>query len=239
MPRPDSTRHKSEYCYEVDAQASHPPLYSVRFFSNTKNRKMNTILVRQVQYVPLPAMLLTLVAALFVPRYSSLTQHVSELGIISHPAASVMPIAAMLAGTSVLLFGMGLWLHPSNAFRFSALAAIIFGISYFSAGVWPTGSAMHGLYGLTMFYVLVPACFAAELPTSHRTRLAVTISLAASLLSLVYMWGLLSGLEPRGLRGLTQRLAIVVIFGWYPFAAWLLLRKESQGSTSSSATSAP
>lgn len=189
---------------------------------------MNNILLRQVQYIPLPVMLLTLVAAFFVPRYSSLTQHVSELGIISHPAASVMPIAAMLAGASVVLFGLGLWLHPSKSFRFSALAAIIFGVSYISAGIWPTGSALHGLYGLTMFYVLVPACFAAELPSNYKTRLAVTVSLAAACLSLLYMWGLLSGLEPRGLRGLTQRLAIVVIFGWYPFAAWVLLRGEKR-----------
>lgn len=185
---------------------------------------MNNILLRQVQFLPLPAMIITMLAALFVPRYSSLTQHVSELGIISHPAASVMPVAAMLAGVSVVLFGIALWLHASKAFRFTAAAAVIFGVSYTSAGIWPTGTAMHGLYGLTMFYVLVPACFAAELPSSYRTRLAVTVSLGAACLSLLYMWGLLSGLEPRGLRGLTQRMAILVIFGWYPFAAWLLLR---------------
>jgi len=184
---------------------------------------MSKALIRQVQCFPLLAMLCTMVAALWVPHYSSMSQHVSELGIIDHPAAAFMPIAAMIAGASVCLFGIGLWFHASRAFGFTAAAAVIFGIAYISAGIFPTGTAMHGLYGLTMFYVLVPAFFAAELPAEHRTRLLVNVSLAAATLSFIYMWALLSGLDPQDTRGLTQRLAILVIFGWYPIASYMLL----------------
>lgn len=187
---------------------------------------MSKALIKQVQFIPLTAMLLTILSGFFVPGYSSLTQHVSELGIIKHPAAAVMPIAAMISGTSVCLFGLGLLLHPSKGFGFTAISAIIFGVSYFSAGIFPTGTALHGLYGLTMFYVLVPACFAAELPPANRSSLLVKVSLLAAFLSLIYMWVLLSGLDPHPTRGVTQRLAILVIFGWYPIASYMFLRSQ-------------
>jgi len=188
---------------------------------------MNNFLIRQVQFIPLPIMIITIIAGFAVPGYSSVAQHVSELGIIDHPAAAVMPIAAMVSGISVCLFGLGLLLHPSKEFCFTAISAIIFGISYFSAGIFPTGTALHGLYGLTMFYVLVPACFAAELPSANRSELLVKVSLLAALLSLIYMWILLSGLDPHPTRGVTQRLAILVIFGWYPIASYLFLRNQT------------
>lgn len=188
---------------------------------------MRKVLIKQVQFIPFTAMLITILAAFMVPGYSSFSQHVSELGILAHPAAAIMPFAAVVAGASICLFGLGLFFHKSKAFGFTALTMIIFGISFASAGIFPTGTAMHGLYGLTMFYVLVPACFAAELPPANRTRLLVNVSLLAAILSLIYMWGLLSGLDPHASRGFTQRLGILVIFGWYPVASYLLLRDNA------------
>jgi hypothetical membrane protein len=188
---------------------------------------VSNTLIKQAQFIPFTAMLITILAGFMVPGYASFSQHVSELGIINHPAAAIMPIAAIIAGASICLFGLGLLLHKSKAFGFSALTAIIFGISFASAGIYPTGTAMHGLYGLTMFYVLVPACFAAELPSANRTRFLVNVSLLAALLPLIYMWGLLSGLEPHAYRGFTQRLGILVIFGWYPVASYMLLRSHT------------
>lgn len=180
-------------------------------------------------------MVIAMVAGVLVPGYSSLSQHISELGLIDHPAAAVMPIAALLTGASILLFGVGILLHTSRAFTFTALAAIIFGVSFASAGIFPTGTGLHGLYGLTMFYVLVPACFAAEMPVALRVRWFVTLSLLAAVIPLTYMWALLSGLEPSATRGLTQRLASLVIFGWYPFAS-IVLRRADRMPTSESGT---
>lgn len=175
-------------------------------------------------------MAITIFAGFMVPGYSSMSQHVSELGVINHPAAAIMPIAAIVAGISVCLFGLGLLFHKSKAFSITALCTIIFGISYMSAGIFPTGTAMHGFYGLTMFYVLVPACFAAELPSAFRTRFLINFLLLSAVLSLVYMWSLLMGLEPHVTRGLTQRIAILIIFCWYPVASYTLLRSHASAS---------
>ncbi len=190
---------------------------------------MNNLLIRQAQFVPLAAMLIVMLAGILMPGYSSISQHMSELGTLDHPVASVLHIGAIVSGVSVVLFGLGLLLHNSRGFGFTALTAIIFGTAYICAGIFHSGP-LHGLYGLTMFYALVPACFAAELPTQHRTGFLVKISLLAAFLLLSYMWLLFSNLEPHAIRGLTQRLAVLVIFGWYPLASYMLLRNQAGAS---------
>lgn len=191
---------------------------------------MSKTLIRQVQFVPFAAMLIVMLAGILMPGYSSISQHMSELGTLDHPVASVLHIGAIVSGVSVVLFGLGLLLHRSRAFGFTALAAIIFGTAYICAGIFHSGP-LHGLYGLTMFYVLVPACFAAELPAQHRTGFLVKISLLAAFLQLGYMWLLFGNLEPHAIRGLTQRLAVLVIFGWYPLASYVLLRNQVGASS--------
>ncbi|MBA3920020.1 MAG: hypothetical protein C0516_15760 [Gemmatimonas sp.] len=170
-------------------------------------------------------MLIVMLTGLVMPGYSSLTQHMSELGTLDHPVASVLHVGAIISGASVVLFGIGLLLHKSKSFGFTALAAIIFGVAYVSGGIFHSGP-LHGLYGLTMFYALVPACFAAELPSAHRTRFLVKISLLAAFLQLSYMCLMFSGFEPHAIRGLTQRAAALVIFGWYSVAGFNLLRSH-------------
>jgi hypothetical protein len=82
-----------------------------------------------------------------------------------------------------------------------------------------SGSPLHGLYGIGFFIPLVPACFAAE---SGLGRSVLRVSLAVAVVSMAYLWLNLSGADP--VRGLTQRLAIVVIMGWYAYASHQLLR---------------
>lgn len=188
---------------------------------------MRNTMIRQAQFVPLAAILVVIFAGIAMPGYSSTSQHISELGLLDHPLASVMHLGAMIAGASVVTFGVGLKLHLPKAFNFTPLAAVVFGVSYFASGIFHSGDPLHGLYGLVMFYVVVPAFFAAELPAPLRTRFIVKASLLAALLSLGYMWFMFSGLEPHGGRGLTQRLAALVIFGWYSLASYALLRGDT------------
>lgn len=200
---------------------------------------MSRLLIGQARFVPLAAMLTVMLAGVLMPGYASVAQHMSELGRLDHPVAYFLHAGAIVAGTSVVLFGAGLLLHESRSFRFTAAAAIIFGIAYVCGGIFHSGP-LHGLYGLTMFYVLVPACFAAELPAGHRTPLLVRLSLLAAFLQLAYMWLLFSGLEPQAVSGITQRLAALVIFGWYSVAGWGLLRGSAASPNGTSRTaSAP
>lgn len=181
---------------------------------------MKLILVRQATVVPLAAMLTPILIAFTLPGYSSISQHISEVALLDHPIAIVQRCAATVTGLSILLFGIGLVLLAPGRFRFTAVAATAFAASMISNGIVVMGSPLHGLYGLGLFMVLVPAFFAAELPQEWHGQRIRSLSMLAALLNLVYMWLMLSGLESAKFAGLTQRVATVIVFVWYAFAGY-------------------
>jgi len=176
-------------------------------------------LIRQSLFLPLAAMLVPALLALGVPHYSSMSQHVSELQLLDHPIATVMRIAPIVCGVSILLFGVGACLTAPTRFTFTALTSAAVAANFISSGMFASGNPLHGLYGVGFFIPLVPACFAAE---SGLSRKVLHVSLGIAVVSMAYLWLNISGLDP--LRGLTQRTAIVVIMGWYSFASYHLLR---------------
>lgn len=186
---------------------------------------MKHVLIRQSLVVPLVAMLVPMLVALGVPHYSSVSQHISELQLLNHPVASVMRVSPVITGLSVFMFGIGAYLTDPARFAFTALTAAAVAANFVSSGIFPSGSPLHGLYGIGFFIPLVPACFAAE---AGLGRSVSRTSLAAAVLAMAYLWLNLSGLDPY--RGLTQRIAIVLIFGWYSYASYLLLRMPSSAT---------
>ena len=180
---------------------------------------MKHFLIRQSRVLPLAAMLVPALLALGVPHYSSLSQHVSELQLLDHPIATLMRIAPIVCGVSILGFGLGAWLAVPGRFAFTALASAAVAANFISSGLFVSGDPLHGLYGIGFFIPLVPACFAAE---SGLGRKVVAVSLGIAVVSTAYLWLNMSGLDP--FRGLTQRIAIVVLLGWYSFASHHLLR---------------
>ncbi|MDN3646305.1 DUF998 domain-containing protein [Pontixanthobacter aestiaquae] len=157
-------------------------------------------------------MTLLVVFSLFVPGHDPVSQHMSELVFGPAWAAWVDTALTVVAGISVCLFAVGA--AYSRAW-FTALNAFAFGAAMISSGIVPTGSPLHGLYGLALFSVLVPASFAAEALAPQNKSGLVLYSLATSTFGLIYMWALLIGLDPEGLSGLTQRIATLVAFIWF------------------------
>ena len=185
------------------------------------------ILLRQSLFLPLAALLVPMLLALGVPHYSSLTQHVSELQLLAHPIADVMRVAPMVCGMSILLFGIGAWLTDPSRFAFTALTSAAVAANFISAAIFPSGDPMHGLRGIGFFIPLVPACFAAESGLGRRVQ---RVSLCVAVVSMAYLWLNISGVDP--VRGLTQRLAIVVILAWYTYASHHLLAASPRGLAS-------
>lgn len=166
-------------------------------------------------------MLVPILIAFTLPGYSSVSQHISEAALLDHPIAPIQRAAAFITGVSVILFGLGLYITNQRRFVFTLIAALLFGASMISNGIFVMGSPLHGLYGLGLFMALVPAFFAAEARGKVSSNI-MTLSLASALLSLGYLWLMLAGLDPDGYEGLTQRISTVVIFGWYSIAAYSL-----------------
>lgn len=193
---------------------------------------MRVFLLRQSLFLPLTALLLPILIGFGVPGYASLTQQVSELQLLDHTVADLMRVAPVICGVSILLFGMGVWLTEPRRLGFTALTSVAVAANFISAGIWVSGSPMHGLYGVGFFIPLVPACFAAE---SGMDRSVRRICLAVAVASMAYMWLSVSGLDP--IRGLTQRLVTVLIMGWYSYASYQLL-KAMRGTHGSQAKAA-
>lgn len=167
-------------------------------------------------------MLVPILIAFFLPGYSSISQHISEVALLDHPIARIQRGAALVTGVSIVLFGA--WLLLAKDSKYTAIAALLFGATMISNGVFVMGSPLHGLYGLGFFMVLVPAFFAAEIaPANSWLR---NLSMFVALIIMLYLWLMLSGFDPQAFRGLTQRIATLIIFGWYAVASYSLTRNN-------------
>jgi hypothetical protein len=191
----------------------------------TTARDVASILIKLGTVVPLAAMLIPVAIAFTLPGYSSIEQHISAVALLDHPIAAIQRAAAIANGVAVLAFGVGLVLAAPRRFWFTALATTAVAAAMISNGVVVMGSPLHGLYGLGLFMALVPALFAAELPPEWRARRLARLSMACAVFNLVYLWLLFSGLDPAAVRGLTQRIAIVVTWGWYAVAGSAVLKQ--------------
>ncbi|MEO0550024.1 MAG: DUF998 domain-containing protein [Pseudomonadota bacterium] len=173
-------------------------------------------------------MIIPMIVGLLVGQHNSLSQHMSELQLLGGWIPWSVRISAGLAGVAIILFaGACCLLRGGFRFSWTGIAAFLFGVGMVSNGVFVMGSPLHGLYGLPIFSILVPAFFVAEFHDRISWKGFIGLSLAASTLSLVYMWILLIGLDPAAYRGLTQRLGTLIIFGWFSIAAFEQTRVRS------------
>ena len=117
---------------------------------------MDRSLLKQATVVPLGTRLVPMIWGFFVPGYSSLHQQQSELQLLEHPIALAMRVFPVLTGLSLLAFALAL-LRSSPRMPFTAASVVIVAVSMVANGVFVTGDPLHGLYGLTIFCVLVPA----------------------------------------------------------------------------------
>ncbi len=79
---------------------------------------------------------------------------------------------------------------------------------------------MHGFYGMGLSLMILPFVVCYELKTILLEQKFYTVTLLCGLIIFVYLWSMLVGLDPSAYRGLTQRLASVVIFGWLSYVAY-------------------
>ncbi|HYQ24236.1 DUF998 domain-containing protein [Stenotrophomonas sp.] len=183
---------------------------------------MRALAIRQAIHLPLGAMLAVIVFAFTVPGYSSLSQHLSELGLMLGLPAHVLTACIVINGGAIFLFSLAL-LGWGRRFALTALTSTLFGIAMLSNGLFTTGSPLHGMYSIGIFSILMPLLFLVELGTDASARIA-WVARVTSLLGMAYLWLMLSGLDPQPWHGLTQRIALLPAFAWYTFAALELRR---------------
>jgi hypothetical protein len=93
-----------------------------------------------------------------------------------------------------------------------------------SNGLWPMGSPLHGLYAVGILNLIAPALSLLELRSLRDRTIPYAATVLASLAGIVYLWLNLTGNDPEGYRGLTQRVFSSINAGWPAVIAGSLLR---------------
>jgi hypothetical protein len=190
--------------------------------------RMARLLMQQALALPVLFFVPVLVAGFLVEGYSAIGQQASEITLTeSGTAISILNSGAILSGASCLLLALGISLSHRR-FYLTSIVLAVFGVSMVFNGLYPMGSLMHGLYGSGLSLMILPFVACYELKNESVAQMFFPVSLAAGFVIFTYSWSMLVGLDPADYRGLTQRLASIVIFGWIAFLAWQVSRSVAK-----------
>ena len=105
-----------------------------------------------------------------VPEYSSISEHMSKLGLLGGYPAFFEKALGVIAGVSITVFSLALIRHPLGRFSFTAFTSVMFGINMLSNGIFPMGSPLHGLYGIGFFALLTPAYLPLKCTQANKSK---------------------------------------------------------------------
>lgn len=163
-----------------------------------------------------------LVAGLLVPNYNLIKQHASEITLTNYKnAILILNSGMLLSGLSCILLALGIVINFKR-FYLSSVLLIVFGISMISNGIFPMGNVMHGFYGIGLIVMLLPFAVCYEFKNEITNNFFFKISVIVGAVIFIYFWAMIVKLDPENYRGLTQRIASVLIFGWIGYFAYEL-----------------
>lgn len=166
---------------------------------------------------------------LLTPGYSAIRQQASEMTLVSNPlVVGLVNAGVILVGVSIIVFAIGMVRRFGMGVVLSSLLLAVFGVSMVANGIWKMGGPMHGLYGIGLFVVLAPLQLAYEMKGRKLTPDFFRFAIAVSLLWMTYMWASVAGMDPEGLRGLTQRVVAGVFLLWLGFVSRRVLQDDVQ-----------
>jgi hypothetical membrane protein len=162
------------------------------------------------------------VAALFYPGYSHVTQYASELGSASAPHPMIFNTGAIATGVLAILAALGLRAGTVAAggsrilAELGAIAIFALGVSLLFGGIYPMPDPRHGGYGLGMAVQVAPFLFAAALWKQPALRGLNRFLIADGVLMLGFLAIMMGvgGLVTRSNVGLWQRAYALTVFPW-------------------------
>ena len=190
------------------------------------------ILIKQTLILPLLFFIPVFLSGYLVDGYNPISQHASEITLTKFETAkTILNIGAILTGLSCILFSFGTLLLSHKRLFLSSILIFIFGISMISNGLFPMGNPMHGFYGIGLSLIMLPFICCYEMKNVIKEKRFFRLSIFSGIIIFIYFWSMLIGLDPENYRGLTQRLASVVIFGWISYAAHSINKNYIEVST--------
>ncbi|MFO7840557.1 MAG: DUF998 domain-containing protein [Fidelibacterota bacterium] len=186
----------------------------------------NHLPIKQGMFLPFIYYAGIYLAGSFAGDYRHLGQHASELALNSNPAAVlIFNISAIVTGILLMVFAFGLLINFGKRFPVTAVLLTLFGLTFVFGGIFHIGSPWHGIYGLGMSMIITPFIFMYESKDFFTDKKVHYVTFVAGILIFLYLWSVIAGFDPLTLRGLTQRLFALVVFGWIAYIAYHLSRK--------------
>ena len=187
-------------------------------------------LIKQAVLIPLLFFVPVFVSGILIDGYNFIQQHASEITLTDNSLAkTILNSGAVFTGLSCVIMALGIVLNLKKHYLSSFLLAV-FGVSMISNGMYPMGTAMHGLYGAGLTLMILPFIACYELKNEKVSKLFFRVSLIFGSVIFVYLWSMLVGLDPANYKGLTQRIASMFIFGWIAYFAFELTKTVTNKS---------
>lgn len=183
-------------------------------------KKLIDIFFYQGMTIPLWGVVLIAIG-LLTPGHDSISQHLSLIGLGDGFWASALKVTSIVLGISISLFALSSSFILGK-FSWQTLPALAFGLGMITNGIYETGNPMHGLYGMVFFSPLVPLVFSLEFKEKIKSRAFEWYSIITAFIGMIYMWLMLTQLDPEGFMGLTQRLFLLQITVWFGVGLYLL-----------------
>jgi hypothetical membrane protein len=181
---------------------------------------MSKLLIRQAIYMPIVYFGTIIIASLFATDYSHIGQHASELAVNTKPMAGIIfNVGIFITGLLLVLYGIGLLLKFKLNIIITSLLICVFGVTFLFGAFYKIGSPWHGLYGIGLSIMMLPFAFLFEVGKEKVDRVTKTITIIVALAIFIYFWAMVARLDPMELRGLTQRIFGIFVFGFISYSA--------------------
>jgi hypothetical protein len=163
---------------------------------------------------------------MLTPGYHWVSQHASELTLVPGMPNVAIKIAAFGTGISFILFALGLWRHSDRKISWASICWIVFGLSMLSNGIWNMGDPRHGLYAIGILNIVGPAIALVESRRLASDQPVYRATMIVSFSNILYLWLMLTGNDPEGFRGVSQRLFSSINSLWPMIVAWRVLADD-------------
>src|SRR5690606_29672878 len=140
----------------------------------------------------------------------------------NNTAVQIFAIGAITMGVMMITFSVGLLVNFRKQLLITSIIIALFGITFLFRAVFPTGSPLHSLYDNGISIIIVPFSFLYEVNRIFNSRLLNRITLICGFLTFFYLWSMIIGIDPPNYRGITQRLYVIVLFGWLSYIGYVL-----------------
>jgi len=182
--------------------------------------RMKKLLIKQAIYMPIVYFGTIIIASLLATDYSHFGQHASELAVNTNPMAGIIfNVGIFITGLLLVLYSIGLMLKFKINIIITSLLICVFGITFLFGAFYKIGSPWHGLYGIGLSIMLLPFAFLFEVGKKNVDKVTKTISIIVALAIFIYFWAMVARLDPMELRGLTQRIFGIFVFGFISYSA--------------------